>query len=170
VARKRTEFKEKDGLVETTDPENDKPIFRKPGFNGIEDLAEMDRRIAAFLRQERDDSGTTREVVARYLGLSTPVFGRYEKAVSKLNVTRLVHLSEVLGFHPMELVYAAAPHLFGKSPQEAEDQMKLAKLIWKLPHSTVSTLVKLVDEMHAISAGGMSEFEKPNAVPEKEGV
>ena len=170
MARKRAEFKEKDELVETTDPENDKPIFRKPGFNGIEDLAEMDRRIAAFLRQERDDSGTTREVVARYLGLSTPVFGRYEKAVSKLNVTRLVHLSEVLGFHPMELVYAAAPHLFGKSPQEAEDQMKLAKLIWKLPHSTVSTLVKLVDEMHAISAGGMSEFEKPNAVPEKEGV
>lgn len=170
MARKRAEFKEKDGLVETTDPENDKPVFRKPGFNGIEDFAEMDRRIAAFLRKERDDTGTTREVVARYLGLSTPVFGRYEKAVSKLNVTRLVHLSEVLGFDPMELVYAAAPHLFGKSPQEAEDRMKLAKLIWRLPHSTVNTLVSLVDEMHAISAVGKPEAEKPNAVPEKEGV
>ena len=53
--------------------------------------------------------------MARYFGLSTQVFGRYEKAISKLHVTRLVHLSEVLGFHPMELVYAAAPHLFGKT-------------------------------------------------------
>lgn len=149
------------GLVETTDPEIDKPIFRRPGYNGIDAFGEMDRRISAFLRKERDDTGLTREEVARFLGLSTQVFGRYEKAISKLHVTRLVHLSEVLGFHPMELLYAAAPHLFGKTAEEADDQMKLAKLIWTLPPSTVSTLVRLVDEMHAISAGGDTQTKEP---------
>ncbi|MEO5756546.1 MAG: helix-turn-helix transcriptional regulator, partial [Mesorhizobium sp.] len=125
VAKNDIAYDEKTGLVATTDPEIDKPVFRRPGFNGIDKLGEMDERISAFLRKARDDTGLTREEVARYLGLSTQVFGRYEKAISKLHVTRLVHLSEILGFHPMELVYAAAPHLFGKTPEEAADQIKL---------------------------------------------
>ena len=169
MVKNRAEYEKDVGLVETTDPEIDKPIFRKPGFNGIEDFGEMDRRISVFLRKGRDGIGLTREEVARFLGLSTPVFGRYEKAISKLHVTRLIHLSEVLGFHPMELVYAAAPHLFGKTPQQAEDEMKLAKLIWKLPPSTVGTLIKLVDEMHAISTAGKLDAEKPT-VPAQDGV
>ena len=164
VAKNDVGYDEKMGLVETTDPEIDKPIFRRPGFTGIDTLGEMDERISAFLLKARHDKELTREEVARYLGLSTQVFGRYEKAISKLHVTRLVHLSEVLGFHPMELVYAAAPHLFGKMPEEAADQIALAKLIWTLPHSTVSTLVKLVDEMHAISGAGAPRPKNPAVV------
>lgn len=163
-------YEEKIGLVETTDPEIDKPIFRRPGFDGIDELGEMDERISVFLRKARDDTGLTREEVARYLGLSTQVFGRYEKAISKLHVTRLVHLSEVLGFHPMELVYAAAPHLFGQTADEAADQIKLAKLIWTLPHSTVSTLVKLVDEMHAISNAGAAQTPQQSSTQQPEKV
>lgn len=163
-------YEESIGLVETVDPEIDKPIFRRPGFNGIDKLGEMDERISVFLRKVRDDTGLTREEVARYLGLSTQVFGRYEKAISKLHVTRLVHLSEVLGFHPMELIYAAAPHLFGKTPEEAADQIALAKLIWTLPHSTVSTLVKLVDEMHAISSAGTAQKPQPSPAQQPEKV
>jgi|APThiThiocy_cv2_1041547.scaffolds.fasta_scaffold01973_15 transcriptional regulator with XRE-family HTH domain len=161
-------YEEKAGLVETTDPEIDKPIFRRPGFSGIDQLGEMDERISAFLLKARRDVGLTREEVARFLGLSTQVFGRYEKAISKLHVTRLVHLSEILGFHPMELVYAAAPHLFGETPEEAADQIKLAKLIWTLPPSTVSTLVRLVDEMHAISAGADTDAGDASPTPVRE--
>ena len=157
-------YEEKAGLVETTDPEIDKPIFRRPGFSGIDQLGVMDERISAFLMKARRDTGLTREEVARFLGLSTQVFGRYEKAISKLHVTRLVHLSEVLGFHPMELVYAAAPHLFGKTPEQAADQIMLAKLVWALPHSTVGTLIKLVDEMHAISTVGKTHTQQDVAV------
>jgi len=163
-------YEETAGLVETTDPEIDKPIFRRPGFDGIDQLGDMDKKISVFLRKARDDTGLTREEVARYLGLSTQVFGRYEKAISKLHVTRLVHLSEVLGFHPMELVYAAAPHLFGQTREEAADQIKLAKLIWTLPQSTVSTLVKLVDEMHAISSAGAAQTSERSSAHEPEKV
>ena len=161
VAKKDVAYEQEAGLVETTDPEIDKPVFRRPGFSGIDLLGEMDKRISAFVRKARHERNLTREEVARFLGLSTQVFGRYEKAISKLHVTRLVHLSEILGFHPMELVYAAAPHLFGKTQEEAADQIKLAKLIWTLPPSTISTLVRLVDEMHAISGGGEPQSEKP---------
>ncbi|WP_312887732.1 helix-turn-helix domain-containing protein [Mesorhizobium caraganae] len=161
-------YEEKAGLVETSDPEIDKPIFRRSGFAGIDQLGEMDERISAFLLKARRDVGLTREELARLLGLSTQVFGRYEKAISKLHVTRLVHLSEILGFHPMELVYAAAPHLFGKTPEEAEDQIKLAKLIWTLPPSTVSALVHLVDEMHPMSAGSEGPTEESTSVRAEE--
>jgi hypothetical protein len=76
----------------------------------------------------------------------------------------------VLGFHPMELVYAAAPHLFGQTADEAADQIKLAKLIWTLPHSTVSTLVKLVDEMHAISNAGAARTPEQSSAQQPEKV
>ncbi|MGX5851065.1 helix-turn-helix domain-containing protein [Mesorhizobium sp. PL10] len=164
MVKNNVPYEERAGLVETTDPEIDKPIFRRPGFAGIDELGEMDERISAFLLKARRDVGITREELAHFLGLSTQVFGRYEKAISKLHVTRLVHLSEILGFHPMELVYEAAPHLFGKTAEQAADQIKLAKQIWSLPPSTVSTLVRLVDEMHAISAGGEPPTEKATPV------
>ncbi|RWE05802.1 MAG: XRE family transcriptional regulator [Mesorhizobium sp.] len=163
-------YEERAGLVETTDLEIDKPIFRHPGFAGIDQLGKMDERISDFLLKARRDVGLTREELARFLGLSTQVFGRYEKAISKLHVTRLVHLSEILGFHPMDLVYSAAPHLFGKTAEEAADQIKLAKLIWTLPPRTISTLVDLVEEMHAISASGEPPTEKPTPDrPQKRG-
>lgn len=170
MAKNKVAYETDMGLVETTDPEIDKPIFRRPGFAGTSKLGEMDERISAFVLKARHEKQLTREEVARYLGLSTQVFGRYEKAISKLHVTRLVHLSEVLEFHPMELVYAAAPHLFGKTAEEADDQIALAKLIWTLPPSTVSTLIKLVDEMHAISGAGAPQAREPSAVRATENV
>ncbi len=162
MTKNKVAYETEKGLVETTDPEIDKPIFRRPGFAGISKLGEMDGRISAFILKARHEKQLTREELARYLGLSTQVFGRYEKAISKLHVTRLVHLSEVLGFHPMELVFQAAPHLFGKTAEEAADQIALAKLIWTLPQSTVSTLIRLVDEMHAISGTGAPQAIVPS--------
>jgi hypothetical protein len=35
---------------------------------------------------------------------------------------------------------------FSKTLYQAADQVKLAKLIWRLPPSTVSTLVSLIEE------------------------
>ena len=40
-------------FVETTDPEIDKPIFRRPGFYGIDELGVMDERISVFLVKAR---------------------------------------------------------------------------------------------------------------------
>ncbi|CAH2398865.1 hypothetical protein MES4922_20331 [Mesorhizobium ventifaucium] len=46
------------------------------------------------------------------LGLSMQVYGRYERAFSKLHVTRMIHLCEILGFMPMECC-SVLPRIYG---------------------------------------------------------
>lgn len=48
---------------------------------------------------------------------------------------------------PIELVYTAAPHLWGEDAQEAEDRFKLARLVIALPPQTTRTLIQLVEEL-----------------------
>ncbi len=102
------------GLVSTADPEVDKPIYRKPGFDGkITTLGDMEELISAFLKKTREAQGLSRADIAPMLGLSIPVYGRYERAFSKMTVTRMIHLCEILGFMPIDMIFEAAPHLWG---------------------------------------------------------
>lgn len=43
------------------------------------------------------------------IGLSTQVFGRHEKAISKIQVTRLIHLCEVLNASPIDMIHNLEP-------------------------------------------------------------
>ncbi|TIW18277.1 MAG: XRE family transcriptional regulator, partial [Mesorhizobium sp.] len=45
---------EEQGLVETTDEESEKPIYRKPGFEGILSFGEMEQIFSQFIREHRD--------------------------------------------------------------------------------------------------------------------
>jgi transcriptional regulator with XRE-family HTH domain len=146
--RDLTEYTNVMGLVETADEEVERPLYRRPGLDGeIASFQEMEEKLSAFVRNCREDSGLTRAEFASLYGLSTAVYGRYERAFSRLTVGRMVHLCELLGFTPAELLYEVAPHLFGKSRDEAEDRLKLGRLIDKLPHPTVRNLVQLIEQM-----------------------
>ncbi|TCQ71320.1 hypothetical protein EDF68_1272 [Ochrobactrum sp. BH3] len=81
------------------------------------------------------------------MGLSTPVYGRYERAFSKLHVTRMIHICEVLGLMPIYILYEAAPDLWGDNEEEARDRVELAKLVADLPHNTTRDLLSLVKKM-----------------------
>jgi transcriptional regulator with XRE-family HTH domain len=140
-------YRAKRGLVETTDPEIDRPLSRKAGFNGLVPLGDMDRAISEFLRDARKEQDLTREELAELLGLSGQVYGRYERAFSKMHVTRLIHLSELLGFKPIEMIYAAAPHLFGETEEEARSRIALLRLMSRMRPATVETLLKLIAEI-----------------------
>ncbi|WP_284276272.1 helix-turn-helix transcriptional regulator [Mesorhizobium huakuii] len=156
-------YKNKMELVETTDPEIDKPVFRRPGFEGIKTLGEIDERIAAFIRKAREDRDLTRAELAPLLGLSMQVYGRYERAFSKMHVTRMIHLCEILGFMPMEMLFSAAPHLWGRTPEEARDTMELAQQVVSLPHGTKRDLLALVKKMVALERaadGATTETQK----------
>jgi transcriptional regulator with XRE-family HTH domain len=107
----------------------------------------MEEKLSAFVRNCREDSGLTRAEFASLYGLSAAVYRRYERAFSRLTVGRMIHLCELLGFTPIELLYEVAPHLYGKSREEAEDRLKLSRLIDELPHPTVRNLVQLVEQM-----------------------
>ncbi|CAN7742113.1 helix-turn-helix domain-containing protein [Rhizobium sp. LjRoot258] len=134
-------------LVETTDPEIDKAIYRCPGFEGAPELGELDRRISEALREARDRTGLTRAEVAPFLGLHEQVYGRYEHNETKMHVTRLIHLSEVLDFSPIDLIMAVAPYRFGNTPAEAAKRRKLIKVVESLPADAVESLLALVEAM-----------------------
>ncbi|MFQ6242672.1 hypothetical protein [Sinorhizobium meliloti] len=55
--------------------------------------------------------------------MTEAVYARYEASVSRLTVGRLIHLCEVLGASPEELVAPPAPHLWG------ENQIKVDLLL-----------------------------------------
>ena len=128
-AEEAEDYRAKRGLVETNEPDFERPLWRKPGFEGVVSLDDMDKALSEFLAATRRNAGLTRDQLAELLGISGQVYGRYERADSKLNVTRLVHLSEILGFEPIEMIYAAAPYLFGQTPNQAQNRIALMRLM-----------------------------------------
>ena len=118
----RTDLYRQTRTVETEDSEVEKPIYRKPGFNGIRSLMAMEEELSRYLRERRDAQNLNREQVGMMIGIHAEILARHERAGAKLRVTRLIHLAELLDFSPIEAIYAAAPHLFGDSEQEADDQ------------------------------------------------
>jgi len=46
-----------------------------------------------------------------------------------------------------DMIYEAAPHLLGRTPEEAADHLELAKLVLALPHDTTRDLLALVKRM-----------------------
>ncbi len=64
-----------------------------------------------------------------------------------MNVTRLVHLAEIFDLAPAEMLYVAAPHLFGETPKEAANRMALMRLVMRMRPEAVNSLLTLVGEL-----------------------
>ncbi len=52
-----------------------------------------------------------------------------------------------MGFMPIDMIFETAPHLWGKTPEEAEDRRTLTRLIERLPHDTMRDLIGLLKRM-----------------------
>ncbi|RUM96331.1 XRE family transcriptional regulator [Pseudaminobacter arsenicus] len=136
---------DKHGLVQTDDSEVEKPIYRRPGFDGVRSLLAIEEELSRYLRERRDAQNLNREQVGMMVGLHHEIYARHERAGAKLRVTRLLHLAELLDFSPIEAIYAAAPKFFGESEQEAEVKFKLVMRMLNLPASTAENLLMLVE-------------------------
>jgi len=145
--RDLTDYKSARELVQVTDPYYQKPLYRRPGFDGVVNFEEIDAKLADFLTERREKTGMTKGDFASLIGLSRMVYGRYELNISRLTVSRLVHLSELLGFLPLEMIHAGAPHLFGKTSQEANDRAELMRLVSDLPHESIRNLLGIVSQL-----------------------
>lgn len=88
------------GLVETMDPAVNKPIHRKPGFNGVISLSAMEDNLSRFLRQKRDAQKLNRKQVGTMIGIHHEIYARHERGAARLTMTRLLHLAELLDFSP----------------------------------------------------------------------
>ncbi|CAN7569775.1 helix-turn-helix domain-containing protein [Pararhizobium sp. LjRoot255] len=141
------------GLVKTSDPENEKPVYRREGFDGISAFAELDDKIGEALRNCRHSKNLSRAELATLVGLSEQVYGRYERNSSKMHVSRLIHLSEVLGVSPLAMLFAAAPHLWGATEKEADTRFRMMKLLEDLPNDTMSSIVTLLETVSVLQDG-----------------
>ena len=72
------------GLVETSDEESEKPIYRRPGFEGIRGFREIEKIFSHFIREHREAKRLNRAQVGMMVGLHETIFARYERAFSKL--------------------------------------------------------------------------------------
>lgn len=138
------------GLVETQDPENEKPLYRQSGFDEISSFADLDTKVGIALRKVRTKKKLSRVEVAALVGLTEQVYGRYERNASKMHVSRLIHLSEVLDISPVELLSFAAPHLWGKTQEEADARVRLIGLIEGLPFDTIKSMLVLLESFSAL--------------------
>jgi transcriptional regulator with XRE-family HTH domain len=154
MTTKTENYIEAAGLVEVRDPEIENPIYRRQGFEGTTELGEMDKKIGEALRIAREEQGLTRPELVPLLGLTPQVYGRYERGEAKMHVTRLVHLSELLGFSPLDLIFAAAPHLWGSSEDEANIRHRLMKHIETLPSEKAKLLLDVVESFLALQSSG----------------
>jgi len=93
-----------------------------------------------------------RAELSTLVGLSEQVYGRYERSSSKMTVSRLIHLSEVLGVSPLTMLFAAAPHLWGDDQQEAESRFRMMKLLEDLPAETLASVVTLLETVAVLQA------------------
>ncbi|ARO32545.1 helix-turn-helix domain-containing protein (plasmid) [Rhizobium etli] len=107
------------GLKQVDDPGIDKPVYRKPFDGRIALSAELEKLISISLREARDKRRLPRSKLAPLLGISEQVYGRYETRVSRLTVSRLIHVCEVLDATPEEIIAPAAPHLWGETETKA---------------------------------------------------
>lgn len=139
-------------LVRTIDPDNEKPVYRHDGWSGIATFDELDARLGDALRSCRQDKELSRAELSTLVGLSEQVYGRYERSSSKMTVSRLIHLSEVLGVSPLTMLFAAAPHLWGDDQQEAESRFRMMKLIEDLPAETMASVVTLLETVAVLQA------------------
>ncbi|WP_421405579.1 helix-turn-helix domain-containing protein [Agrobacterium fabrum] len=150
------------GLLKTADPENEKPVYRREGFGGVSTFEELDAKLGEQLRKCRQSIGLSRADLATLVGLSEQVYGRYERSSSKMQVSRLIHLSEILGMSPLGLLFATAPHLWGQTPEEADIRFRMMKLLEELPSETMSSIVKLLETVAVLqgASGGPSPSEE----------
>ncbi|MBW9064647.1 hypothetical protein JNB71_15105 [Rhizobium herbae] len=55
----------------------------------------------------------------------------------RVTAGRMIHLCELLGFMPIDMLFEAGPASVGKTQEEADDRRTLTKLIERLPQDTM---------------------------------
>ncbi|RUV71480.1 XRE family transcriptional regulator [Mesorhizobium sp. M5C.F.Ca.IN.020.14.1.1] len=135
------------GLQQINDPQFDKPVYRKTNFGKLELSAEIEKKISTSLRNARDRRKIPRSKLAPMLGLSDQVYNRYENAISRLTVGRLLHICEVLSISPVEILYPVTPHLWGEDLAEAETRMVIVEKLAKFDGLTLQAILSFLHHL-----------------------
>lgn len=146
---------EKEGLEATTDPSLQEPVYRRPGFDGISTPSEVDAKVGGALKKARVEKKLSRTEVALLFGSAEAVYGRYENGVTRFHVSQFLQLCEVLRIFPDELLYEAAPHLWGDTPEKAERRRRASRIIEQMPEEPFETFMTALEAMAKLSGSGL---------------
>lgn len=144
------------GLLKSTDPENEKPVYRRQGYAGIDAFAELDRKVGEAVRRGRKSRNLSRAELSVLVGLSEQVYGRYERNASKMHVSRLIHLCEMLGASPLAMLYAAAPHLWGETAKESAMRFRMMNVIENLSLETIEPVAAVLEKLTELEKAAKS--------------
>ncbi|MGI0526716.1 helix-turn-helix domain-containing protein [Rhizobium giardinii] len=153
------------GLHEVDDPGIGKPVYRKPFGGKITLSAELEEQISASLRGARDRRELPRAKLSRLLGLSEQVYVRYEKHVSRLTVGRLIHLCEVLGAAPEEIIAPAAIHLWGETETKADLLLASIEKLRTFDEETLRDVFSLLGRLDGSDQSDHSRNGAASAAP-----
>lgn len=90
--------------------------------------------IGPLIRQLRKGAGMSQMKLAEKMGVSYQQVQKYEKGVSKLNVPRLLQVSDIFGVHPTVFIGEQKKAAEGHIPYQGltEDEGKLLMLFRRL--------------------------------------
>ncbi len=117
-----------------TDPTNEHDMSERRHDNSAEpetsgvageitwpsDQADLEKKIGLALRSLREKRNLYRREISDRLGLHENVYGRIETGKARLTVSRLIAVCSILEANPMEVIFEAAPQLFGQDPATAQ--------------------------------------------------
>ncbi|WP_028004398.1 helix-turn-helix domain-containing protein [Sinorhizobium meliloti] len=154
------------GLQQVNDPDVDKPVYRLPPPDGRITLsAALEERISARIRDARERRNLSRSKLAPLLGITEAVYARYEASVSRLTVGRLIHICEVLGASPEELLAPAAPHLWGENQIKVDLLLACIDKLRGFDEETLQDVFSLLDRLGKTGTSGHGGNGAASAAP-----
>ncbi|MCA1868472.1 helix-turn-helix transcriptional regulator [Agrobacterium genomosp. 3] len=105
---------------------------------------DLDKRIGAALLELRNDREIFRTQLASRLGMKETGVRRHETGKTKLSVSRLIELCEVLDANPIEILCPVAPHLFGRTDEGAVQMVAMIKILSRLNEEALTSIFKVI--------------------------
>ncbi|WP_237221936.1 helix-turn-helix domain-containing protein [Sinorhizobium meliloti] len=119
----------------------------------------------ASFRDARERRNLSRSKLAPLLGLSEAVYARYEGSVSRLTVGRLIHLCEVLGASPEELLAPAAHHLWGENQCKVDLLLACIDKLRAFDDETLQDVFSLLNRLGKTGTSGHGGNGAASAAP-----
>lgn len=154
------------GLRQVNDPDVDKAVYRLPPPDGRITLsAALEENICTSIREARERRNLSGSKLAPLLGLSEAVYARYETRFSRLTVGRLIHLCEVLGASPEELLAPLDQHLWGENQSKVDLLLACIDKLRAFDEETLQDVFSLLNRLGKTGTSGYGGNGAASAAP-----
>lgn len=113
---------------------------------------DLEKKIGAAIHGLRNDRGMFRTHLASQLGMKETGVRRHETGKTKLSVSRLIQLCEVLDANPVEVLCSVAPHLFGRTDESALQMTTMIKILSRLNEDALTSVFKVIRDLDPSSS------------------